>query len=121
MSIPMPMTFLDVPELLENLPKTTVEKEPYKKENRLERLSREQNVISDIKNKDKDTILEVSVKTIFERIISTVSGIIEELIGLDEINIRKIYKIFTEGDRMIYFGIFIVVLSLIIFMIGITS
>ena len=121
MSIPMPITFLDVPELLENLPETQVEKEPYKKENRLERLSREQNVISDIKNKDKDTILEVSVKTIFERIISTISGIIEELIGLDEFNIRKVYKIFTEGDRMIYFGIFIVTLSILIFMIGITS
>jgi hypothetical protein len=121
MSIPMPITFLDVPELLENLPKTKVEKEPYKKENRLERLSREQNDISDIKNKEKDTILEVSVKTIFERIISTISGIIEELIGLDEFNIRKVYKIFTEGDRMIYFGIFIVTLSILIFMIGITS
>ena len=121
MSIPMPITFLDVPELLDNLPETQVEKEPYKKENRLERLSREQNVISNIKNKDKDTILEVSVKTIFERIISTISGIIEELIGLDEFNIRKVYKIFTEGDRMIYFGIFIVILSILIFMIGITS
>jgi hypothetical protein len=121
MSIPMPITFLDVPELLENLPETNVEKEPYKKENRLERLSREQNVISNIKNKDKDTILEVSVKTIFERIISTISDIIEELIGLDEFNIRKVYKIFTEGDRMIYFGIFIVTLSILIFMIGITS
>ena len=121
MSIPMPITFLDVPELLDNLPQTNVEKEPYKKENRLERLSREQNVISNIKNKDKDTILEVSIKTIFERIISTISSIIEELIGLDEFNIRKVYKIFTEGDRMIYFGIFIVTLSILIFMIGITS
>lgn len=121
MSIPMPITFLDVPELLDALPETQVEKEVYKKENRLDRLSREQNEQNAIKNKDKTTILDVSVKTIFERIISTISDIVEELIGLEEVNIRKIYKIFTEGDRMIYFGIFIVTLAVLLFMIGITS
>ena len=121
MSIPMPITFLDVPELLEFLPETKVDKEVYKKENRLDRLSREQNDQNSIKNKDKATILDISVKTIFERIISTISDIIEELIGLEEVNLRKIYKIFTEGDRMIYFCIFIVILSVLIFMIGITS
>ena len=110
----MPITFLDVPELLENLPETNVEKEAYKKENRLERLSRNQNEMNQYKNKDKEIILDVSLKIIFERIISTISSIIEDLISLDEFSIRKVYKIFTEGDRMIYFGIFIVVLSILI-------
>ena len=60
MSIPMPITFLDVPELLDALPETKVEKEPYKKENRLDRLSREQNEQNAIKKDRKSTRLNSS-------------------------------------------------------------
>jgi hypothetical protein len=119
MSIPMPITFLDVPELINELPQTNIKKDVYKKENRLELLSRQYKEANG--NKDKRTVIDLSIKVIFERIISTISSIIEDLINLDNYNIRNVMKIFIEGDRMVYFGIFIVLVSILLFLIEMSS
>jgi hypothetical protein len=119
MSIPMPITFLDVPELIENLPTTTVEKEAYKKENRLDILSRKYK--EDNADKDKKTVIDLPIKIIFSRILSTISSIIEDIIELDNYNLKNIIKIFVEGDRMVYFGIFMVILSILLFLIEMSS
>ena len=119
MSIPMPITFLDVPQLLDNLPQTEIKKETYKKENRLDLLSRQYR--ESIEGAPKKTIIDLPIKIIFNRIISTISSIIEDLIDLDTYNFRNIIKIFIEGDRMVYFGIFIVILSILLFIIGMSS
>ena len=119
MSIPMPITFLDVPELINELPETNIKKDVYKKENRLDILSRqykEANV-----DKEKKTVIDLSVKVIFERIIYTISSITEDLINLDNYNVRNVMKIFVEGDRMVYFGIFIVLISILLFLIEMSS
>jgi len=119
MSIPMPITFLDVPELINELPQTNIQKDVYKKENRLELLSRQYKEAN--ANKDKNTIIDLSIKVIFERIISTISSITEDLIDLDNYNFRNVIKIFVEGDRMLYFGIFIVLTSILLFLIEMSS
>ena len=121
MSIPMPITFLNVPELIDYLPQTDVKKEPYKKENRLDRLSLQYAKSNEDKDKIKLTIIDLSLKNIFEKIISTISSIIEDLLDLNEYSIRKIVKVFIEGDRMVYFGIFVVTIAIILFIIGISS
>ena len=114
MSIPMPITFLNVPELIDYLPQTDVKKEPYKKENRLDRLSLLYAKSNEDKDKIKLTIIDLSLKNIFEKIISTISSIIEDLLDLNEYSIRKIVKVFIEGDRMVYFGIFVVTIAIIL-------
>jgi hypothetical protein len=119
MSIPMPITFLDVPELIDDLPKTNIQKDVYKKENRLDLLSRKYK--EDNADKDKKTVIDLPIKIIFARIISTISSIIEELMNLDNYNIRDVIKIFVEGDRMVYFGIFIVIISILLFLIEMSS
>jgi hypothetical protein len=119
MSIPMPITFLDVPELIDTLPQTAIKKEVYKKENRLDVLSRQYKEANE--DKQKKTILDLTVKTIFQRIIYTISSIVEDLIDLDEYSIRKIVRVFIEGDRMVYFGIFVVLLSILLFIIAISG
>lgn len=115
----MPITFLDVPELIDNLPNTKVQKEVYKKENRLDILSRQYKEANT--DKDKKTVIDLPIKIIFSRIVSTISSIIEDLIDLDNYNLRTIIKIFVEGDRMVYFGIFIVIISILLFLIEMSS
>ena len=119
MSIPMPITFLDVPELIDNLPYTNVQKEVYKKENRLDRLSRQYKEANT--DKDKKTIIELPINIIFSRIVSTISSIVEDLINLDNYNVRNVMKVFVEGDRMVYFGIFVVIISILLFLIEMSS
>jgi len=117
----MPITFLHTPQLMDDLPGTNVEKDPYKKENRLDRLSLQHAQTQAAKNNKKETVLDQSIKTIFEKIISTISSIIEDLLNTNEYSLRKIIRIFIEGDRMVYFGIFIVTLAVLLFMISMTS
>jgi hypothetical protein len=119
MSIPMPITFLDVPELIDTLPQTEIKKEVYKKENRLDILSRQYK--KNNQDIERQTILELPIKVIFQRIILTISSIIEDLIDLDEYSIRKVVRVFIEGDRMIYFGIFVVMTSILLFMLSISA
>ena len=76
MSIPMPITFLHTPQLMDDLPGTNVEKQPYKKENRLDRLSLQHAQSEEAKKNKKQTILDQSLKTIFEKIIYTISSIL---------------------------------------------
>jgi hypothetical protein len=119
MSIPMPTTFLDVPELTDRLPQTEVKKEVYKKENRLDVLSRQYKELN--KDGNKRTVLDLSIKTVFQRILYTISSIVEDLIDLDEYTIRKVVRVFIEGDRMVYFGIFVVLVSILLFMISMSG
>jgi hypothetical protein len=119
MSIPMPTTFLDVPELTDKLPQTEIKKAVYKKENRLDVLSRQYKQLNS--DQDKRTVLDLSIKTVFQRILFTISSIIEDLIDLDEYTIRKVVRVFIEGDRMVYFGIFVVLVSILLFMISMSG
>jgi len=121
MSIPMPITFLHAPQLIDDLPGTNVDKQPYKKENRLDRLSLLQAQGEDPKKNTKQTVIDQSLKTIFEKVIYTITSIIEDLLNLDEVSIRKVVRVFIEGDRMVYVGISVVTLSLLLFMITMTS
>ena len=54
-------------------------------------------------------------------LIYTISSITEDLINLDNYNVRNVMKIFVEGDRMVYFGIFIVLISILLFLIEMSS
>jgi DNA-binding ferritin-like protein (Dps family) len=119
MSIPMPITFLDVPELIDTLPQTEIKKDVYKKENRLDILSRQYKQANE--NIEKKTILDLTIKTVFQRIIYTISSIVEDLIDLNDYSVRNIVRVFVEGDRMIYFGIFVVLISVLLFIIAISS
>ncbi len=115
----MPITFLDVPELIDELPETNIQKDVYKKENRLDLLSRKYK--EDNAGKDKKTVIDLPIKIIFSRIVSNITSIIQDLMDLDNYNLKNIIKIFVEGDRMVYFGIFIVILSILLFLIEMSS
>ena len=122
MSISMPMTFLHVPELIDQLPSTTVTKsEAYKKENRLDRLNRQANGGGGggggTSNGEKQTVLDLPLKSIFQRILATLSGIWTDLSTLEtsEYSLRRIIHIFTDGDRLVYLGLFIILVALLLF------
>lgn len=115
----MPTTFLDVPELTDRLPQTEIKKEVSKKENRLYVLSAKYKELN--KDTDKRTVLDLSIKTVFQRILYTISSIVEDLIDLDEYTLRKVVRVFIEGDRMVYFGIFVVMVSVLLFMISMSG
>ncbi len=115
----MPITFLDVPELTDKLPQTAVNKEVYKKENRLDVLSRQYK--DSHQDEQKRTVLDLTIKSVFQKILYTVSSIIEDLIDLDEYTVRKVVRVFIEGDRMVYFGIFTVLVSVLLYMIAMSS
>lgn len=120
-SIPMPTTFLNVPELLDDIPNIDVKKElPYRKENRLDRLSYEQNMIQN-KDIEKQTILDLPLKIIFQKIINTVTSIVSDLLDAQDYSIRRIIKIFTEGDRLIYVGILLSSIAILLFLVELTS
>ncbi len=115
----MTIPFLDVPELIDTLPQTEIKKEVYKKENRLDVLSRQYKQANE--DKEKKTILDLTIKTVFQRIIYTISSIVEDLIDLDEYSIRKVTRVFIEGDRMVYFGIFTLLVAILLFIIAISA
>lgn len=120
MSISMPMTFLHVPELIDQLPSTSVFKsEPYKKENRLDRLSRMHREADGDGGGDggQQTVLDLPLKSIFQRILATLSGIWTDLSTLEtsEYSLRRIIHIFTDGDRLVYLGLFVILLALLMF------
>ena len=119
MSIPMPITFLDVPELTDKLPQTSVKKEVYKKENRLDILSRQYK--ESHQDEQKRTVLDLTIKSVFQKILYTISSIVEDIIDLDEYTVRKVVRVFIEGDRMVYFGIFTVLVSVLLYMIAMSS
>ena len=119
MSIPMPITFLDVPELTDKLPQTSIKKDVYKKENRLDVLSRQYKDAHP--DEQKRTVLDLTVKSVFQKIVFTISSIVEDLIDLDEYTVRKVVRVFIEGDRMVYFGIFTVLVSVLFYMIATSS
>ncbi len=119
MSIPMPITFLNVPELTDKLPQTDIKKEVYKKENRLDVLSRQYK--DSHPDEQKRTVLDLTVKSVFQKIVYTISSIVEDLIDLDEYTVRKVVRVFIEGDRMVYFGIFTVIVSILLYMISMSS
>ena len=119
MSIPMPITFLDVPELTDKLPQTQIKKEVSKKENRLDILSRQYK--DSHPDEQKRTVLDLTVKSVFQKLVYTISSIVEDLIDLDEYTVRKVVRVFIEGDRMVYFGIFTVLLSVLLYMIAMSS
>jgi hypothetical protein len=116
------MTFLHVPELIDQLPSTTVTKsEAYKKENRLDRLNRQANGGGGggggTSNGEKQTVLDLPLKSIFQRILATLSGIWTDLSTLEtsEYSLRRIIHIFTDGDRLVYLGLFIILVALLLF------
>ena len=41
--------------------------------------------------------------------------------NLDNYNVRNVMKVFVEGDRMVYFGIFVVIISILLFLIEMSS
>jgi hypothetical protein len=121
MSIAMPMTFLHVPELIDQLPPTTVGKDDaYKKENRLDRLSRlhrEAEGGGGGGDHHATTVLDLPLKSIFQRMLATLSGIWTDVSNLEasEYNLRRIIHIFTDGDRLVYLGLFIILFALLMF------
>jgi hypothetical protein len=115
----MPITFLNVPELTDKLPQTDIKKEVYKKENRLDVLSRQYK--DSHPDEQKRTVLDLTVKSVFQKIVYTISSIVEDLIDLDEYTVRKVVRVFIEGDRMVYFGIFTVIVSILLYMISMSS
>ncbi len=117
----MPTTFLNVPELLDELPNIDVKKDlPYRKENRLDRLSYEQNILY---NKDiqKQTVIDLPIRVILQTIILTISSIISDLLEAPDYSLRRIMKIFTEGDRLIYVGLLLFTIAIILFLVEMTS
>lgn len=120
-SIPMPTTFLNVPELLDELPGIDVKKDlPYRKENRLDRLSYQQNMIQN-NDIEKQTIIDLPIKVIAKKIINTITSIINDLADAPEYSVRRIIMIFTDGDRLIYVGLLLFTIALILFLVEMTS
>jgi hypothetical protein len=116
MSIAMPLTFLHVPELIQHLPETVVTKDqPYKKENRLERLARLHHNQNNNNNNNNhpQTILDQPVRVIFQRVVATIYDIYRDITttSTSEYSLRKFIYILTEGDRMIYIGIFLILIG----------
>ena len=118
MSIPLPITFLAESTTLEELPEVTNEtKEPAKSENRLERLAR----IANEEQEEQDrTILEMTIPEIFDNTLQTVQSIFEDLLD-NPFSLRMFIQIISEGDRLIYLGIFFMILSILIYFIGVVE
>ena len=117
----MPTTFLNVPELLDELPGIDVKKDlPYRKENRLDRLSYQQNLLQN-QDVEKQTILDLPLKIIAKKVINTITSIVNDLTDAPEYSLRRIIKIFTEGDRLIYVGLLLFTIAIILFLVEMTS
>ena len=120
MGVPMPLTFLLQPEVLEELPAVKDEKDmPTKKENRLARL----NASVQEENKEaetKETILDLSLAVIFKNVVSTVGQVFEDLIESDW-SLRSVIRIISQGDRLIYLGIFLIITSMLLYFAGVTG
>ena len=120
MSISMPITFLHVPEIIDQLPETTVSKDAYKKENRLDRLSRlyrEKDGGGGGNEGEQLTVLDLPLKSIFQRMLATLSGIWSDVTHLEgsEYSLRRIIHILTDGDRLVYLGLFTILVALLMF------
>jgi hypothetical protein len=117
MGVPMPLTFLLQPEVLEELPAVKDEKDmPTKKENRLARL----NASVQEENKEAETILDLSLAVIFKNVVSTVGQVFEDLIESDW-SLRSVIRIISQGDRLIYLGIFLIITSMLLYFAGVTG
>lgn len=113
----MPIVFEKVPELLEELPSIHVTKDlPYKKENRLDRLSLLANSSKEHIEANQ-TLLDIPIKTIFLRMVQTTQDIISDLLNAPEYSIRRIVHIFTQGDRILYFGLVLISIAFLLFLI----
>jgi hypothetical protein len=120
-SIPMPIVFEKVPELIEELPGIDVDKElPYRKENRLDRLSRLHNEYN-AKDIEKQTILDLPLKIIFNKLIYTIINIFSDITETSDYSLRNIIKILTTGDRIIYLGITLCVIAIVLFLVEMTN
>jgi len=116
----MPITFLHVPEIIDQLPGTTVLKDAYKKENRLDRLSRlyrEGGGGGGGNEGEQLTVLDLPLRSIFQRMLATLSGIWSDVTHLEgsEYSLRRIIHILTDGDRLVYLGLFIILFALLMF------
>jgi hypothetical protein len=105
---------------LEELPAVKDEKDmPTKKENRLARL----NASVQEENKEaetKETILDLSLAVIFKNVVSTVGQVFEDLIESDW-SLRSVIRIISQGDRLIYLGIFLIITSMLLYFAGVTG
>ena len=120
-SIPMPTTFLNIPELLDELPNIDIKKDlPYRKENRLDRLSYQENLLQN-KDIEKQTVLDLPLRIIAKKVINTIVSIVNDLADTQEYTLRRVIKIFTDGDRLIYIGILILTIAIILFLVEMTS
>ena len=117
----MPTTFLNIPELLDELPNIDIKKDlPYRKENRLDRLSYQENLLQN-KDIEKQTVLDLPLRIIAKKVINTIVSIVNDLADTQEYTLRRVIKIFTDGDRLIYIGILILTIAIILFLVEMTS
>ena len=118
MSVPLPITFLVEPSTLSQLPDVANESsEPAKRENRLERLAR---IANEEQEEQEQTLLDLTIPEIFDNTLQTVQNVIEDLLD-NPFSLRMFIGIISEGDRLIYLGIFLMILAVLLYMVGIAN
>ena len=76
-------------------------------------------------DKENNRFYNLSLKNVFDNLITTIVIIINELTvyirDKDKLSNKDLIEIFTKDDRLIYVGIFLIILSLLLFFIKISS
>ena len=76
-------------------------------------------------DKENNRFYNLSLKNVFDNLIRTIVIIINELTvyirDKDKLSNKDLIEIFTKDDRLIYVGIFLIILSLLLFFIKISS
>ena len=76
-------------------------------------------------DKENNRFYNLSLKNVFDNLIRTIVIIINELTvyirDKDKLSNKDLIEIFTKDDRLIYVGIFLIILSLMLFFIKVSS
>ena len=75
--------------------------------------------IANDKNKEKDSLnfTDLTLKHIFKNISQTFIGILNDISELNRFDLREFLGIFVKGDRIIYIGLLIVMISFISYLV----
>jgi hypothetical protein len=75
--------------------------------------------------KENNRFYNLSLKNVFDNLVTTIVNIINEIsvftTDKDNLSKKDLIEIFTKDDRLIYIGIFLVIISLLLFFIKVSS
>lgn len=81
----------------------------------------EQYKIKKIKKKINENFLNLSLNQIFNNLSNNILHIFDDIVNTKPNNIESFINIFNKDNRLIYFGLFIIIISFVLYFIDFTN